>query len=580
MNRLISLIGSCDLSDVTSLRKLSASEGGNKYNFDDDSDDGVTIECNDTHKDTPEFVKFTIGFPFDTLGISASNNRQLDIMTADYGLRQFAEQVEGIYIEKGHKTGKEKFTGKIFIYKPAQKIIMRNSSYIMNNILYLSLIIRFPVMMASKRNVVAGKLSVRIVQKDLARAIRKFIHSFDIEDYEIKARVYIRQQEIRNILSDKGLVSFIANGSILPRNDCGLALDGAVPFISPPEDEIEIHFIDGLILRGMGVKEGVTVITGGGYSGKSTLLDGMLHGIYDHIPGDGREYCITQERSCKIIAEDGRSITSLDISPFISDMGSLKTKNFTTQHASGSTSQAANIMEAISFGCNALLIDEDRTATNFMIRDARMKKIIKDDPIVPFTDRVRQIYKDTGISTILVIGGSSEYLDLADNVYLMKDFVINNYTIEVAKTKQNTFDFFAVNDNKPIKWRLEKTLSKKSMSSLKKDETNRIREFLSITDDEILIGVYKSNISRLDTIISVQQMTAIAFIIRYLFNTQKADKYCLLHEITNIYNEIKQKGLESIYSNKFGIDFNMELPAMHDILFTLSRMPNFVYIRD
>jgi predicted ABC-class ATPase len=374
----------------------------------------------------------------------------------------------------------------------------------------------------------------------------------------------------------------VANGSILPRSEFGTALKiGAVPFKSPPEDEIELKFSDGFKLKGMGIKEGVTVITGGGYSGKSTLLDAMLHGIYDHIPGDGREYCITNKNVCKIIAEDGRSVTSLDISPFIRNIGNLKTKSFTTKHASGSTSQASNIMEAISFGCSAMLIDEDRTATNFMIRDARMKQIIKDDPIVPFTDRVRQIYKDTGISTVLIIGGSSEYLDLADNVYIMNNYDIYNYNKEVAQTKQNSYDFFAVNDKQAIKWRLERTIVKEPMMAFKKvDESNRIREFVDVNEEEIFVGTYKVNISRLDTIVSQQQMTAIAFIIRSLFNNQPNKKSNIVDEITSIYDKISKSGetgLDDLFSTIFGMDFNMELPALHDILFSISRLNNIKY---
>ena len=525
----------------------------------------------------PEYVKFTLGFPLNMLGL-VSHDAKLNIMTADYCLREFAWQIESINLAKEHAAGKEKFTGKISIHNPNQKIILRNSAYISNNIVYVAMTVRFAVLMASKRNVVNGGISVKIIQKDLTRAIRNFISSFNKKDYESKAAVYRHQQEIRQMLKEKGLVSFISNGSILPPSKYGSALYGAVPFISPPEDEIILHLSDGFVLTGMGIKEGVTVITCGGYSGKSTLLDAMLHGIYDHIPGEGREYCITQESVCKIIAEDGRSVTSLDISPFIRNVSGLDTKKFTSLHASGSTSQAANIMEAVSFGCNALFIDEDRTATNFMIRDARMKKIIKNDPIVPFTDRVRQIYKDTGISTVLIIGGSSEYLDLADNVYIMEEYHIHNYNRQVSETKQNDVDFFAVNDKEPIQWRLERTILKESMTTFKRDETDgRTREFVSVTEDEIFVGVNKANIARIDTIISSQQMTAIAFIIRYLFNKQKESKCCLYEEIKNIYDKITTGGFDEIYSSSFGIDFNMELPTLHDILFTLSRMNQIIY---
>jgi predicted ABC-class ATPase len=434
INRLIKLIASCHLEDVSSLRRLYTIDlrntdtlKGSKYNY-----NGVTIECGEIHKTMPEYVKFTLGLPLEMLGLVCCDH-QSDIMTADYCLREFAWQIESINLAKEYAAGKEKFTGKITVHKPNQKIILRNSAYISDDIAYIAITVRFAALMASKRNVVNGGISVKIVQKDLARAIRNFMGSFNKTEYESKATVYRHQQEIRQMLKNKGLVSFVANGSILPRSKYGSALFGAVPFISPPEDEITLRLSDGFTLTGMGIKEGVTVITGGGYSGKSTLLDAMLHGIYDHIPGDGREYCITQENVCKIVAEDGRSVTSLDISPFIRNVSGLNTKKFTSL-ASGSTSQAANIMEAVSFGCNALFIDEDRTATNFMIRDARMKKIIKNDPIVPFTDRVRQIYKDTGISTVLIIGGSSEYLDLADNVYIMEEYRIYNYNRQMSET--------------------------------------------------------------------------------------------------------------------------------------------------
>jgi len=207
-----------------------------------------------------------------------------------------------------------------------------------------------------------------------------------------------------------------------------------------------------------------------------------------------------------------------------------------------------------------------------------MKKIIKDDPIVPFTDRVRQIYKDTKISTVLIIGGSSEYLDLADNVYMMNDYLIYNYNKEVEQTKQNTFDFFTVSEKQPVKWRLNRTVLKEPMMSFKKvDESNKIREFVDVLDKEICVGIYKADISRLDTIISRQQMTAVAFIIRDLFNNPRNTKCCLLDEVKSIYAKISESGFNDIYSTAFGVDFNMELPALHDILFAISRITGLVY---
>lgn len=231
-----------------------------------------------------------------------------------------------------------------------------------------------------------------------------------------------KQEDIREWLKNSNYCTFIANGSILPRlNGTDLPMMNAIPFQAPPEDEMEICGI-----KGMGIKRGITVITGGGYSGKSTLLDAISVGVYNHILGDGRELCITDDTAMTISAEDGRSVKKVNISPFIKWLPQGDTMDFSTNHASGSTSQAANIMEAIDYGSKLLLIDEDKSATNFMIRDKMMKELIAKEPITPFTERIREIYSNCGVSTILVIGGSGEYLAVADRVYMMEDFRITN----------------------------------------------------------------------------------------------------------------------------------------------------------
>ena len=563
MNELIQQLIRFEGADPAVLRRLYT-DLGHEYDY-----DGIKIACGEIKRDLPEMMKITLGIPLAMLGIEKS---PFGVMLADYALRLFAMQID----QAKYATGKEKQTGKIAVHEPNQKIILRNSSYVKGNYLHIALTIRFPLRHGSKREL-SGKASAKLIQKDLQRAIRDFLAVFDVAGYEASAMVYQRQQEIRARLVLLGLVGFIANGSILPRNEHGFALAGAVPFQSPPEDEVELTFADGFTLRGMGVKAGVTVITGSGYSGKSTLLNALIDGIYDHIPGDGREYCILEKQACKIIAEDGRSVSALDISPFIQDLQNQSTQSFTTLHASGSTSQAANIMEAISFGCQVMLIDEDRTATNFMIRDARMKKIITDDPIVPFTDRVRQIYQETKVSTILVIGGSSEYLDLADHVYMMQNYTISNYNEEVAKTREHPKEFFATNDLVPVQWHLARKLTIPSMATFRRENDGRIREFVNLSDDIIYIGTHKVNIARLATVVSPEQAAAVATIIAELFNNHKATPCCLLAEVTRIYAKVGQKGLDDVYKNTFTMDFNLELPAMHDVLFALARMPELVY---
>ena len=219
-------------------------------------------------------------------------------------------------------------------------------------------------------------------------------------------QAYIREQ-----LKERGLVAFVANGSILPRESGVSAkpMRGAVAFVSPKEMEVTLDLPHKGTLSGMGIRKGITLIVGGGYHGKSTLLKALELGVYDHIAGDGREYVITDTTAVKLRAEDGRSIKQADISMFINDLPNGKdTRTFCTEDASGSTSQAANVIESMEAGAKALLIDEDTSATNFMIRDELMQRVIhrEMEPITPFIERIRELYEQYDISTVIVAGSS------------------------------------------------------------------------------------------------------------------------------------------------------------------------------
>jgi len=244
------------------------------------------------------------------------------------------------------------------------------------------------------------------------------------------------QEAIRAGLKERGLVAFVADGAILPResgaSDRPLR-DRAVPFRAPESLRVSIPLPHpaGSSITGMGIPEGVTLIVGGGYHGKSTLLEAISRCVYPHIPGDGREYVVTRPDAVVIRSEDGRSVREVDISPFITGLPQgTSTTAFSTEDASGSTSQAANIVEALEAGSRLLLLDEDTSATNFMIRDARMQSLVgkEDEPITPLIDRIREIYERLGVSTILVMGGSGDYFDVADLVIQMQNFLPRDVT--------------------------------------------------------------------------------------------------------------------------------------------------------
>ncbi|WP_017595193.1 ABC-ATPase domain-containing protein [Nocardiopsis potens] len=233
---------------------------------------------------------------------------------------------------------------------------------------------------------------------------------------------------LRAALPGLGLVAFVADGAVLPRAS-GVSdrpMDGeAVPFSSPEELRTAVRLPHAGEVTGMGVPEGVTLIVGGGFHGKSTLLHALERGVYDHVPGDGRELVATRADAVKIRAEEGRRVERTDVSAFVRNLPTgADTSRFRTGNASGSTSQAANIAEALEAGSTALLVDEDTTATNLMIRDARMQKLVHGDrePLTPFVDLVRPLHREHGVSTVLVMGGSGDYFDVADRVVMLDGY--------------------------------------------------------------------------------------------------------------------------------------------------------------
>lgn len=263
------------------------------------------------------------------------------------------------------------------------------------------------------------------------------------EELENVYQLTCNQQAIRQYIQDNDLAAFVANGSVLPRvsGASDLPMEDAVEFKSPEDLEIAIDVPFGAPVKGMKIPLGVTLIVGGGYHGKSTLLKALERGVYNHIAKDGREYVLARKDAMKVRAEDGRAVHNEDISMFIQNLPNKKsTASFTTEDASGSTSQAANVAEALESGSQLLLMDEDTSATNFMVRDELMAEVVSKDaePIIPFIARIQPLYKDKDVSTILVAGSSGAYFDQADLILQMDQYEPKNIT-QFAKDKAREY---------------------------------------------------------------------------------------------------------------------------------------------
>lgn len=336
----------------------------------------------------------------------------------DYLLRCFSREI-GRLSFKAKGSGK---SGLIATSRPGQEVLSRTACEIGRNEITARFEVGFP---AFGRTINSGEL-IRIFFDFLPGCVENVFFYRRQNNAEIKKRITLAddQQFIRNELKRLDLVSFVADGSILPR-ETGVSdrpMKGSVAFHSPDSLRITLNLPGHGPISGMAIHRGITLIVGGGYHGKSTLLKALESGVYNHIPGDGREYVITDETAVKLRAEDGRSINHVDISLFIRDLPNKKdTTCFSTADASGSTSQAAAVIESIEAGARAFLIDEDTSATNFMLRDDLMQRIVSRDkePITPFIERARDLYKQAGISTVLVAGSSGAYFFIADTIIQM-----------------------------------------------------------------------------------------------------------------------------------------------------------------
>jgi predicted ABC-class ATPase len=372
---------------------------------------------------------------------------------------------------------------------------------------------------------------------------------------------------------ENGLTAFVSNGSVLPRksgqSNRPLTEKEAVPFQSPEVWEYTFTLANGKKISGMGIKRGVTLIVGGGYHGKSTLLKAIERGVYNHEKGDGREYVLTDSSAVKIRAEDGRSIRNVNISPFINELPmQKKTDQFSSADASGSTSQAANIMEALEMNSRVLLMDEDTSATNFMIRDARMQKLVKKEkePITPFIDRIRDLYEQHGVSTILVLGGSGDYFDVADYVVMMDEYRPFDKTKE-AKELVTAVETIREKE-KPITF--PETQKRPFPRKIIENKLDRKGKIQARGLHQISIGKNALPLHAVEQLVSESQTEAIAMILK---NILKQKENVSTGELINaVYKSIEKEGLESVSPFAGQHPGNLALPRKFEIAAALNRI--------
>ena len=489
------------------------------------------------------------------------DNKNKEIAVCDFLTRLFSKNIRN-QSEKIFGSGK---SGLIEISRCPQEILERTAIIRNKNFFEVRFYVGFP---ARGRSVLARELE-KIIFNIIPNIVESTFIYKNINKLALINRVKLMEDQcfIRENLKEKGLVAFVANGSILPRESGVSArpLRDGKKFVSPQALEVEFDTPNRGKIKGMGIPKGITLIVGGGYHGKSTLLKALELGIYNHIEGDGREFVITDESALKVRAEDGRAITSTDISLFINNLPNGKdTVKFNTENASGSTSQAANIIEAIEGKAKVLLIDEDTSATNFMIRDDIMQQLVvkEKEPITPFIDVAKSLYKRLGISTILVAGSCGDFFDIADLVIQMDCYEPYEVT---TKAKELSRGKISLRDDLDIYIDFGRVLVKGSIS-----EGPKGIKIKNLGKDGLSINKENIDLKSVEQIVDGEQINTIGMTIKFI-----EDKYSGKDlTVERIVDEIEKDLTKSLIGidNIKGGNGSLAMPRKQEILCAINRL--------
>ncbi len=486
------------------------------------------------------------------------------IALQDYLLRLFAKKISSFSF-KAKGSGK---SGLISTSLCGQKILERTACEFADKEIIVRLEIGFP---ANGRTINATELE-KILFDFLPKCIESIFYYKKLNADNVLSVIHLAEDQtaVREQLNENNLICFIADGSILPR-ESGISdrpMKNAIPFKSPSSLLVELSLPRQRKIKGMGLKKGITLIVGGGYHGKSTLLNAIESGVYNHIIRDGREYVITDDTAVKLRAEDGRCIKNTDISLFINDLPNQKdTQHFSTENASGSTSQSANVIETMESGSKLFLIDEDTSATNFMVRDELMQSIVTRDkePITPFLERVTDLYRQSGISTILVAGSSGSYFYTADTVLQMDCYHTKEITDKVKeKCKKTTApSLFAPNYKTPD---FQRTLFAAKPNYRPND---RIKlKFHG--KDSFQIDRQTVDLRYVEQLADAEQTACLAYLLKYALLHYSGSKKTVQEIVSALTKQIETKGLSSIFDSSY-ISLGLALPRPQEIYACFNR---------
>lgn len=493
------------------------------------------------------------------------------VTLSDYLTRQFEKQVSH-YTFRAKGSGK---SGLISVSHCGQEILERTACEITEKGITARFFIGFP---ANGRTINATELE-KILFDFLPVCVQKAFLYRNINHKELEQTIFLAEDQtyIRSQLAKRNLVAFVADGSILPR-ESGISsrpMKVSIPFTSPESLRVTMDLPHKGKISGMGIPEGITLIVGGGYHGKSTLLNALELGVYNHISGDGREYVITDDTALKLRSEDGRFIKDVDISLFINDLPNKKdTRCFSTEDASGSTSQAAGIVEGMEAGSRVFLLDEDTSATNFMVRDTFMQEVIsrEKEPITPFLERAEDLYKKAGISTILVAGSSGAFFHIADTIIQMDSY----HPVDISEKVRALCGKYPLNPVKAPEFNFPEShrIMQKQTPAVRSHGRNADRpEQLKIKvhgKDGFLIGKQDVDLRYIEQLIDTEQTAALGLLLKYTIEKLTDGTRTIDDIVKYLADQLKHKGLSFLSEGSY-IPCGYAMPRIQEIYSCFNR---------
>lgn len=483
----------------------------------------------------------------------------------------FIHRILYVRLAAAPRVGGSGRSGELHIIQPGQQILERSAVLLSVD---GALEIRMGAGLPADGRRILGREAAELLCDIVPAATRGMIGELVSDREGLRRQVETVEDAValRMQLASRGLVAFVADGALLPRasgiDDRPLSADEAIPIRAPDSLAVMLDAPNAGRLRGLGVPAGITLVVGGGYHGKSTLLHALERGIYDHVPGDGRERVVTVPGAVKVRAEDGRSVAGTDISNFIGELpGGGTPSRFRSVNASGSTSQAAAIVEALEVGASCLLLDEDTSAANFMIRDARMQRLIgrEDEPITAFVDRARPLHEEMGVSTVAVVGGSGDYFEIADTVIAMKAFAPHDAT---AEAKAIARELPSERRSEGGRWRTPTPRVVEPESLRPENERGRV-EIRLRSGKRVLFGREEIDLSALEQTVEAAQLEAMARALVRARGRWLDGKRDVVAALAEVLQEIEAEGLPVVHPDPVG---DLAAFRIHELAAFLNRV--------